>query len=120
LIYTSQNKIVGEHYAYPRACRREVGFELNRIEILDTLNLKGEKLIFLHLHPNVEVSINGNIVYLKNGNVEIVVSFPDTSIEIEDCFYSPQYGLKIPSKKLVYRTMAKEIKWTISLEPANV
>jgi hypothetical protein len=120
LIYTGQNKIVGEHYAYPRACRREVGFELNRIEILDTLNLKGEKLIFLHLHPNVEVSINGNIVYFKNGNVEIVASFPDTSIEIEDCFYSPQYGLKIPSKKLVYRTMAKEIKWTISLEPANV
>lgn len=119
LVFLSRNRLIGEHYAYPQPCRREVLFELNRIELLDTINLKGEKQIFLHLHPNVEISFNSNTVYLKNEVVEITVSFPERDIEILDYFYSPQYGLKIPAKKIVYKTMAKEIKWVIHLDSSG-
>lgn len=116
LVLHDEKKIIAEHFAYGKPCRRQILFELNRFEFVEQLELYGEKLITINLYPSVEASINSNFVYLRNNNVEICIIFPDSNIEIKDSYYSPQYGLKIPNKKIIYSSFSTEIKWQILLE----
>jgi hypothetical protein len=116
LIQIDTRLIAGEHYAYSRPHRRIFSFEQNKILAEDILGIDGVKYLYFHLHPDVVAEIQGNIVYLTNGNIKVSLVFENTTIEIEEYEYSPQYGLLVNAKCIVYISWNKEIHWRFELD----
>ncbi len=115
LLQIDASLIIGEHYAYRRPHRRIFSFEQNKILVEDILDVDGVKYLYFHLHPDVAAKIQENIVFLTNGNTEVSLIFEDTTIEIKEYGYSPQYGLLVDSKCIVYTSKRKEIYWKLKL-----
>ncbi|MGQ9819055.1 MAG: heparinase II/III domain-containing protein [Candidatus Kapaibacteriales bacterium] len=116
IIEISENRIIGEHYAYGRPARREIYFLLNQIQFFDSLPKRGNKKIHLHLHPDVNFEIKSNTIYLKIMVVAIAIEFEIDTINVEDYFYSPHYGVAIPSKRIVVQFTNTQLGWKINLQ----
>lgn len=113
----TESNIIGEHYAYSKATRREIYFLKNQIQIIDNLAKVGNKRLHLHFHHNVTPKIENNNVYLENQGITSVLTFELNSLlELEDFPYSPQYGVAIPSKRVVVRFTETKLKWSINFQ----
>lgn len=120
LIQISTSLVAGAHYAYRQPHRRVLSFEQNAILGKDTLDLDAVKYLYFHLHPEVVAEIQGNIVALTNGNIKVSLIFENTTIKIEEYEYSPQYGLRVDSKCVVYISRSKEIHWRLELDVNSI
>ena len=88
----------------------------NAVRILDILkgNFDTAK-VFYHIHPDIEVEVNGNIVYLKAKNgrlytIEVNGGFP----EVYKSTWHPEFGKSLPNKKLIVKFNTLEIEVLIS------
>jgi len=111
----AQDRFVGEHTGYTRLPDpvrhvREIIFAKQpvRWEITDTLtgtaahSLKG----YFHLHPEVQV-IAGDSCYILSGPGRVSLKLEwkgpeDIVWSVEDGWYSPSYGVRQPTKVLVW------------------
>lgn len=117
LIAITKNNIIGEHYAYGKATRREIYFLQNQIQIIDKLANVWNKRLHLHFHPKVTAKIENNYVYLDNQGITLVITFElESLLEFEDYPFSPQYGVIIPSKRVVVRFTDSKLKWSINFQ----
>lgn len=115
LIQIDTNLIAGEHYAYRQPHRRTFSFEQDKILMEDSLNLDEVKYLHFHLHPDVVAEIRGNIVILTNGNIKVFMIFEDTTLEVEEYEYSPQYGLLVAANRIVYSSRSNKISYRLEL-----
>jgi len=97
-----KDEFVGEHYGYTRMQdpvihRRKFIFEKNlgKLVIIDSFTGKKEHLFEWNfiLHPDVSEKIK-----ITSEKIEVVK---------EQCYYSPEYGVKKDTKKLVFRLYKK-------------
>lgn len=116
VISYGDNFIVMEHYAYKKPHRRLVKMEPECIVFEDTLELDKTKMLYFHLHPNVEPRVFENKCTLTNIDVVVELNFPSGQIEVQDYDYCPQYGLKIKAKKIVVKTLQRTIIWSLCLK----
>lgn len=58
---------------------------------------------YYHLHPNVKVvkNINGKIKLLLTNQYYVTLDFGEHIVNLEDYNYHPEFGLSIPSKRIV-------------------
>jgi uncharacterized heparinase superfamily protein len=66
---------------------------------------------YLHFHPDVQVTLNKNIVLTNLGQVIVENA---TKIEIENYQYAPEFNKLIPAKRVII-TFSKQIKTIIQI-----
>ncbi|MFN3781350.1 MAG: heparinase II/III family protein, partial [Candidatus Kapaibacteriota bacterium] len=115
VVFQSEDRLILEHYAYGKPHRRTIIYHIDKLEIIDYLDLGAEKFIYFHLHPAVIVERNSDSLILVNNEATVELSTDCKDYEIQNYYYSPQYGLKIPSKRLVFTTAEKSIRFSINI-----
>lgn len=96
-------------------------FELNSLEITitDKYNIELVKEININLFPDINIDIVENNVYkLWNQKNAIFLEVAEATVRIEKYNFSPQYGVKLQSNKIVL-TSTKSIivhKYRVSIE----
>ena len=77
--------------------------ELREIVVTDVLEGKGEHLVesCIHLHPDVEVQREGTNIVLMRDSIECVIEVEVQTLDVEDSWYCPEFGLKEKNKMLV-------------------
>ena len=66
----------------------------------------------LHLHPSCEiVEVKGAAVRLASAGAPVTVAFRGPGeLSVEGSYHCPEFGRRIPSQVLVYRTRAREVE----------
>lgn len=80
---------------------REFIFKENQIEIIDKCDLKINKKLHFHLHPRVDLDLIDGACILKRENIILELKM-EGKPRIEKFYYSPNYGTKIPSNRIVF------------------
>jgi uncharacterized heparinase superfamily protein len=77
--------------------------EARRILVQDSIEGRGEHVLesCIHLHPDVEVKREGNEVTLISDGIECVIEVSGQTLNVENSWYCPEFGLKIKNKMLV-------------------
>ncbi len=77
--------------------------ERREIVVQDFVEGRGRHLLesCIHLHPDVELQVEGNRVCLKIENIKCVIETSSESLIVEDSWYCPEFGLKQQNKMLV-------------------
>ncbi|MGF1853522.1 heparinase II/III family protein [Vibrio satsumensis] len=57
---------------------------------------------FLHVHPDIDVTLEGRIIYLTLPDSQILTLESNSEVLIEDSTWHPEFGKSIPNKKLVF------------------
>jgi len=134
---TSQdlNVFIGEHYGYTRLPdklihQRTVKFHKKdvRWEFQDKIyNLKNQfsnkHLIKWSLipHPDIDIENSGTIKTKKGRKVKIILE-NGLKVHQEDAWYSPEYGVKVPTKKLTWQLFTDRpisFRWIVEYEKAG-
>lgn len=120
IFFLSENLFAGEHYAYGTTTQRKMEFFSNHITVLDSLPKKGNKKIHLHFHPAVIAKIESNRVILEKANYTLEIEFPTDAIILENAYYSPQYGVKIITNRIVVSFTEKSLNWHIRFPESSL
>lgn len=108
--------IKGAHRGFGQECSREIFAGKDEIRVKDICKIKSVKDIRLHLHPDCTIKfVSSNSVLVERADASIQISFQN-NIAIEDYEYCPEYGVKIPSKRLKASCEENEITWFISIK----
>lgn len=113
IITVNEYIYIAEHYAYNLPCRRTILFKEDTIFFKDNLDLETNKQVLIHLLPNCLIKPLENSIELKIEN-QIWHLISDEDIFIEEYFYSPEYGIKMKSKKIIVSSDKNEINWKIT------
>ncbi|MFP4370473.1 MAG: alginate lyase family protein [Candidatus Kapaibacterium sp.] len=106
---------IGEHYGYGAPHRRQITFADDLIEILDSCDHPGEKMILFHLHPGATAKFADNKVIIPSlGKPAILQS--GVNPEIEEYNYSPAYGVISPALRIILRFTGHSIRSVIRFE----
>lgn len=105
--------VEASHWSYAAECSRSIQISEDKYIIKDTLDLDGEKVILLHLHPEIKINSDSEYIELCNKSEKIWINVFDMDYKIEEYFYSPFYGIKQKSKKIVIKSSKNEINWEI-------
>lgn len=57
---------------------------------------------FLHIHPDIDVTLEGRVIYLTLPDSQILTLESNSKMLIEDSTWHPEFGKSIPNKKLVF------------------
>lgn len=91
-----------------------------KIIIKDTVKGKGEHLLesFFHLHPDLEIELKDNhTCQIKFKEQEILFSCYNANLQIQDSFYSPEFGKKIKNKCItVYKEASLPTEITVEFD----
>jgi uncharacterized heparinase superfamily protein len=122
----------GAHDGYKRLKgqpihHRTIRWENNLIEIEDRIEGSGQHDIEsrLHIHPDLKVArTDAGVQFSREGNLLMTISSSGhNSIEIEDGFYCPEFGLKYncPVLSLKSRDVSLSFNcvWKIKVQPAS-
>ena len=94
-------KLVGDGIVHKRA----VSCDESRREIVveDVVEGRGEHLVesLIHLHPDVELRVEGRRATLTVREVRCVIEAGEGPIMVEDSWYCPEFGLKRRNQALV-------------------
>jgi hypothetical protein len=108
-----------QHFAYTKPHIRIISYEPERIVFTDTLNSKKDKILYFHLHPNVDITIKNDIFILTNEQVTIKLRLPEASFEVKNYDYCPQYGVKLRASKIAVRSNERCLQWFIDFGIEN-
>lgn len=119
---------VGRHRGYAPAgliVARAFTWTPGRLEIRDTVQGEPPKPILLawrfHLAPEIGATIDGNLVRLTLDSADVVLTCPDTlDLGLEPAWYSPSYGVRLPSRQIVARGAHVPRDWTFTLRTMSV
>jgi uncharacterized heparinase superfamily protein len=112
-----ENTIKAGHDGYCRL--RNVGLHhrswkvrTDEIELIDIVDGKGshEISVFFHFYPGIVIN-NGNDMKVvvetsKGKQIGIFTFLGNIKVNIEDGFYYPEFGIKIPNKKLIIKSLS--------------
>lgn len=115
IILKSEDKLILEHYAYGKPHRRTIFYNIDKVEIIDYLNLDEQKFIYFHLHPGVDIEQKPKLFTLINKGVILELTTDCQNYEIQDYYYCPQYGVKIPSRRLVFTTTERTVYFCLNI-----
>lgn len=78
---------------------------LGEIVIKDFVHGYGEHKVesFIHIHPDVKVDVLPKSILLKSDSKEYFIVVENGEFSIEDTYYSPEFGKKIPNKTIVIK-----------------
>ena len=89
-------------------------FSGNIIEITDHLTGSYQvAFAYYHIHPSVDVKLNGNIVVLTLPNSKVVTLTSDNKVKLEETSWHPEFGLSIKNKKLVLAVENSIVKLSV-------
>lgn len=110
-LYFDEKLIAMEHSGFGVPHRREVQILENRIVGKDYCSVEKKKHLYFHFAPECTITLldNGCLI---NKTVSVILNEP-TIFTLEEYDYSPQYGVKIPAKRLKVLMENKEIQWRI-------
>ena len=94
---------VGEHIGYGFNCKRTFNISENRLQVKDFTEKPGGYCV-LNLHPDVSWK-DGK---LSRSNAIVRLDYSDFSdISVESAQYSPRYGVKVDTQRLVMKRTGK-------------
>jgi hypothetical protein len=101
---------VGEHIGYGFNCKRTFNISENRLQVKDFTEKPGGYCV-LNLHP--DVSWKDGILLRSNAIVRL--DYNDFSdISVESAQYSPRYGVKVDTQRLVMKRTGKYSTFNLS------
>ncbi len=102
IIINEKREVKGEIEYGGKQYTRHIIYDSTEILITDIYDNKLEKKINIYLAPNIKVeAVENNVYKLWNDNNCIYLDAMDTIVNIEDNDFSPQYGVKTKSKKII-------------------
>jgi hypothetical protein len=119
----------GRHVGYTRLAQgvtHERAFRFNartgRLVIEDVLHGSGDHQLRWHFHlaPGVAAQPDGAAWRLTGAGVDVRVELPQgPQLSIDDAWYSPSYGTRVPCRalNLSTRTTVAGQRWTFTFEP---
>lgn len=115
LTRVTDDTIVGEHFAHGKPTRRTLKLNNNQIIIVDNIENPADKKLHLHLHPNISAKIEDRKVILQNSEEILVIEFTTNYLLLEEAYFSPEYGVKLVTKRIVANFSEMEFIWKIIL-----
>lgn len=105
----------GEHYGYGKPCIREIYIKgKNELVFTDKLLFECKKNARLFFHPNVRIESNSvNEVRCKLEQRTIIIVHNSAEAREFNYNYSPDYGVKIPSKAIEFSLPNTSFNWRI-------
>ncbi|MCX7909754.1 MAG: heparinase II/III family protein [Ignavibacteria bacterium] len=97
------------HFAYRKPHHRTILFDYSKVVLKDSYKSDKQKALLFHLHPSVGIRMSKEGLVLVNDGILVRLLNQDCELEILNYDYSPQYGVKVLSKKLVYTTTQEQI-----------
>jgi uncharacterized heparinase superfamily protein len=122
-VVIKSNMIITSYKSYKRLLNyythiREWRTSRDKIEISDKIegNFHSAKSYF-HFHPDIAIGIEENILLLhdKEKSCDFKLVVEGGKINIEDSFWYPEFGKKIPNKKIMIDLIDGHSKLTIGL-----
>ncbi|MFP4529153.1 MAG: heparinase II/III-family protein, partial [Candidatus Kapaibacterium sp.] len=111
---------VGRHYGFGTPHERSIAARSEKIYIIDECEISGEKSVFLHFHPDIEIEIiSEKSAIAINGNQKIVINIGSGKLSKDNYNYSPSYGVKQPAQALIVKFAEPRLEWTIGIEGAK-
>lgn len=111
--------IVTLHHGFAAPHRRRVHLLVDELRIEDELGAVGPLFAGFNLHPDVKVSIehseSGWRARCSTNAAELLFAFDAlATLRIEEGFFSPAYGVRIPSTRLVGRLAGQRLTTRIT------
>ncbi len=96
--FDGYGKLIGDDLLLSRSVR----VNRNTVEITDEVSGTGEHKLksFIHLHPDVVISKQGNSYLLKCGSASMMLSIVEGIPELHDSNYYPNFGINLKNKVL--------------------
>lgn len=101
--YAGYSKLIGDKIVHKRIFEHDA--KNGCLVIHDDISGQGSHLIASHFHlsPFVEVEKKNDQVILKNDQKTLLLKFNSPHIEVNESWYCPRFGQKIPNKVLVHK-----------------
>lgn len=108
---------IGEHYAWSKPHIRELTFGDNSIEGKDICEASGNKFVHFHLSPTAKIkdTIDKKIINVVFNNYSVSFLAESGELAIDNYFYSPEYGRKVKSKRIIIKDFNDIARWKISI-----
>lgn len=119
LLEWSNEKTIGLINYCGKPYKRKIEYKDKIIIISDRYESELEKKVYIYLYPSIGVKNVDNYVYkLWKNEKSIILEISDSNIEIQDYYFSPEYGVEIISKVLIISSNKTEIKhkYKVSVE----
>lgn len=93
--------LIGDRIIHTREITTDEGEK--KILFKDYISGKGNHLAesLIHINPEAEVKLNGNIAFISMGKDKIIVQVGNGTVSVEDGWYCPGFGVRITNKVLV-------------------
>lgn len=115
VIKFNNDTFIGSHQAFDAKYNRKIEFTPIALNFTDALAKHSTKKVFIHLASEINPVLNNNAILLKYKDINIAEIICDSHIELDDSFHSPKYGLKVPTKVIIFETDNEVIKWSINI-----
>ena len=105
-----ENKIKGSIYYCGKRLVRTISHISNEILVSDKYNNDINKVLRLHLHPEVAIeAVEKNVYKLLIDKYVVQLTIDNADSRLESFDFSPEYGVKLLSKRIVIETNENEI-----------
>lgn len=101
-LLAERNEWQGSHRGFGAPHKRVVRFMEHEILTRDECDISGEKRIAVVCHPDVRIERESNrsVLCIRNAT-KLRVESNCEDIGVESAWYSPEYGVKVPTNKLM-------------------
>lgn len=115
IIKFTDNCIIGEHYAFGKPCRRVITFEDEIIDFNDFCKILGEKKIYLHFFPGVQIFNKDEYVICDYRHIKLKIFGDDLNFKTDFYKYSLNYGLLQEAECLIISSEKENVNWKIKI-----
>lgn len=115
IVYANDEKIKCKHYAYGKEYVRELFLDEKSLIGKEYFERKFEKNVAFHFHPDCEVTLNNNRVFINSKSSKFELKSEGNILDIEDAIYSPEYGIERKCKRVIIKSKDFEINWELNL-----
>jgi len=115
ILYFADNSIIAEHYAFGKPCKRIINFDYDTIEFVDLCKQKGEKEIYLHFFPGVQIVNMEEYVICDYRHIRLKILGDDVKYKILQYRYSLNYGLTQNAECLIILSDKENVNWKIKV-----
>jgi len=104
------NNISGSIDYKGKVYKRTVKYDSKIISVTDNYNSELNKIVNIHLFPSIRIeNVENNVYKLWNEKMTLYFESQDANISIEKYEYSPCYGVKQQSNKIVLSSLKNSI-----------
>lgn len=105
--FDGYSKLIGDEIIHSR----KIAIHGKEISIEDNINGTGKHLVesLIHLHPKVRVQQTSNGFLLQQGEILCSLEYDGVGLGIENGWYCPEFGKKIPNRVIVFYNNGTEL-----------